>query len=179
MKRFLLFALPLLFALFALFHLGLEVAGFEPDLGPLVRRGGFGLPAGWVVATWALEALALSALYLLIVGPGVARFSSGVLAGWIAWVFRGPLLVITATGFGGLSSAPWWRLSLRWLVLYTLAGALLGALGGLLRRESVVETPAADAHFRPVEPNPPPPRSLDESSSASSHSTASTGATTS
>lgn len=191
MKRFLLFALPLLFALFALFHLGLEVAGFEPDLGPLVGRrvGGLGLPAAWVLATWALEALALAALYLLIAGPGVARFSSGLLAGWIAWVFRGPLLVITAVGYGGLAHGPWWRLSLRWLVLYTVAGALLGALGGLLRRRAPapVRPPAVEweraapppAQSRPVEPNPPAPRADGDSSAASSHSTDSTRATTS
>lgn len=136
LKRFLLFALPLLLVLFALFNLGLEIAGYEPELGSLVgwRAGTLGLAGGWVVATWALEALALSALYLLIVGPGAPRFSSGLLAGWIAWVFRGPLLVITVVGYGGMAQAPWWRLSLRWLLLYTLAGALLGALGGLLRR---------------------------------------------
>lgn len=136
MKRFLVLALPLLLVLFALFHLGLEVAGYEPELGPLVgwRAGSYGLPGGWVLATWALEALGLTALYLLIAGPGAPRFASGLLAGWIAWVFRGPLLVITAVGYGGMAHAPWWRLSLRWLVLYTLAGALLGVLGGRLRR---------------------------------------------
>ncbi|HEX6202496.1 MAG TPA: hypothetical protein VF100_05790, partial [Thermoanaerobaculia bacterium] len=156
MKRFLLFALPVLFALFALFHLGLEMAGYEPELGRLIgrRAGGPGLPAAWALATWALEALALAALYLLIVGPGVARFSSGLLAAWIAWVFRGPLLVITAVGYGGLAHGPWWQLSLRWLVLYTVAGALLGALGGLLPRP----VPPPD-QARPVEPNPPAPRS--------------------
>jgi hypothetical protein len=154
LQRFLLFALPLLLVLFALFNVGLEVAGYEPELGALVgwRAGTFGLPAAWMVATWALEALALSALYLLIVGPGGPRFASGLLAGWIAWVFRGPLLVITAVGYGGMAHAPWWRLSLRWLLLYTLAGVLLGALGGLLRRpaaargepraERVEESPA-------------------------------------
>lgn len=189
MKRFLLFALPLLFALFALFHLGLEVAGFEPELGRLIgrRAGDLGLPAGWALATWALEALALVALYLLIVGPGAARFSTGLLAGWIAWVFRGPLLVITAVGYGGLSHGPWWQLSLRWLVLYTMAGGLLGALGGLLLRPApaarsrpVEPAPAPPpAQARPVEPNPPSPRSLDDSSSASSQATDSTRATTS
>jgi hypothetical protein len=175
LKRFVLLALPLLLALFALFNVGLELAGYEPELGPLVGRpaGGFGLPGGWVIATWGIESIALSALYLLIVGPAVPRFSSGLLAGWIAWVFRGPLLVITAVGYGGLAHGPWWRLSLRWLVLYTLAGALLGALGSLLGR------PATPAHSRPVDPKPPAPRGLGDSSPPSSHSTASTRATTS
>ncbi|HEX2165276.1 MAG TPA: hypothetical protein VHM02_15125 [Thermoanaerobaculia bacterium] len=135
MKRFLLFALPLLLVLFALFSLLLELAGFEPELGPLIgwRAGSYGLPGGWVLATWALESLALAALYLLVERPTAPRFSTGVLVGWIAWVFRGPLLVITAVGFGDLPAAPWWRLTLRWFVLYTLAGLLLGGLGTLLR----------------------------------------------
>lgn len=190
MKRFLFAALPLLFALFALFHLGLEIAGFEPELGRVVGRpgGAFGLPGAWILATWALEALALAALYLLVVGSATARLSSGLLAAWIAWVFRGPLLVITATGFGGLSAAPWWRLSLRWFVLYSLAGLLLGVLGALLLRRAPAPRPAAQSPAvpppaapppTPVEPKPPPPRSLDDSSSASSHSTDSTRATTS
>jgi hypothetical protein len=189
LKRFLFAALPLLFALFALFHLGLEIAGYEPELGRLVGgRDGLGLPGGWIVAAWALEALALAALYLLVVGSAPARLSSGLLAAWIAWVFRGPLLVITATGFGGLSAAPWWRLSLRWFVLYSLAGLLLGVLGTLLLRRAPAPRAAAQSPAppptsapppTPVEPNPPAPRSLDDSSSASSHSTASTRATTS
>lgn len=149
MKRFLLFALPLLLVLFALFSLALELAGFEPELGPLIgwRTGTFGLAGGWVVATWALEALALSAIYLLATGPGVPRFSTGLLAAWIAWVFRGPLLVVTAVGFGGLPPAPWWRLTLRWFVLYTLAGVLLGWLGRRMR----TPPPAG-----PPPPSPPP-----------------------
>ena len=136
MKRFLVFALPLLLLLFASFHLGLEVAGFAPELGSLTggRGGGGGLPPAWIVGTWAVEALGLCTLYLLVTGTGAPRLSSGLLAAWIAWLFRGPLLVVTAVGFGGLSAEPWWRLTLRWFLLYTLAGLLLGLLGVLLRR---------------------------------------------
>lgn len=132
LKRFLLFALPLLVVLTALFHLAVELFGMEPELGPLVAwRGGDGLPGALVLATWALEAVALTALFLLVDARGGSRLLNALLAVWIAWVFRGPLLVMTAVGFGGQPPAPWWALTLRWLVLYTLAGLLLAALARL------------------------------------------------
>lgn len=135
LKRFLLSACPLLFLLFVLFHLGIELAGFTPDLGRILGSGSgrSGLPPAWILGTWVLEVLGLSALYLLVTGPGVPRFSTGLLAAWIAWLFRGPLLVITAVGFGRLPPEPWWRLTLRWFLLYTLAGLVLGFLGSRLR----------------------------------------------
>jgi hypothetical protein len=131
LKRFILLAIPLLVVLSALFNLGLELLGAPPDLGPLVgwRAGGRGLPGAWVLAAWLLEATALTALFLLVDGRGGAAWFNGLLAGWTAWVFRGPLLVMTVVGFAGLPQTPWWRLSLRWFALYTLAGLLLGSLG--------------------------------------------------
>lgn len=130
MARFLVFALTLLVVLAAVFHVGLEVAGFLPDLGPRIgwSEGGPGLPGAFVLGTWVLEALALTTLFLLVDRGGGARWLNGLLAGWMAWVFRGPLLVLTATGFGGLAARPWWQLALRWFVLYTLAGLLLAAI---------------------------------------------------
>jgi hypothetical protein len=134
LTRFLLFALTLLLVLVALFNLGLELVGLEPDLGPLVgwHGGDGGLPGAWVLATWALESLALAALFLLVDARGGSRLLSGLLTGWIAWVFRGPLLVMTAVGYGGLPHAPWWGLTGRWLILYTLAGILLAAVATLV-----------------------------------------------
>jgi hypothetical protein len=135
LTRFLLFALALLLILIALFNLGLEVVGLEPDLGPLVgwHGGDHGLPGAAVLATWMLEALALTALFLLVDGRGGSRLLNGLLSGWIAWVFRGPLLVMTAVGYGGQPRAPWWGLTGRWFVLYTLAGALLALVAALVR----------------------------------------------
>jgi hypothetical protein len=135
LTRFLLFALALLLILIALFNLGLEIAGMEPDLGPLVgwQHGDRGLPGAAVLATWTLEALALSALFLLVDGRGGSRLLNGLLTGWIAWVFRGPLLVMTAVGYGGLPRGPWWDLTGRWLVLYTLAGLVLGLVALTVR----------------------------------------------
>jgi len=135
--RFLLFAFTSLLVLVALFNFGVELAGGEPELGPLVgwQEGGPGLPGAWILASWALEALALIALFQLTVGSRESRgfrlWLGGLLSAWIAWVFRGPLLVLAAVGYGGLAGGPWWRLSLRWFALYTLAGLVLALVARL------------------------------------------------
>jgi hypothetical protein len=127
LKRFLLFALPLLVLAMALFHFVLEAFGLAPDPARLSTAGAPVLPAWVTLGTWCLEALALAALYLLIQARG-GRWSAGLLAGWIAWVFRGPLLVLAVVELGGLPPAPWWSLAFSWWILYTLCGLLLGAL---------------------------------------------------
>lgn len=132
MRRFLLFALPLLILTMALFQFALEVLGLDPDPAVLSAVTAMRLP-GWVtLGTWCLEALALTALFLLIQGRE-RTWSSGLMAGWIAWVFRGPLLVVSVVGLGGLPAGPWWTLILTWWVLYTLCGLLLGALAAASR----------------------------------------------
>ena len=145
MGRYLLFALPLTVLLIALFNLVLELFGLAPDLGPLVgwHVAAWGLPGAYVVGTWALEALALTALYLLIDARGGWSVVNGLATGWIAWVFRGPLLVLTASGAGGRHAA-WWTLAWRWLILYTLAGLLLAlaARAAGLRRPGDARPPA-------------------------------------
>jgi hypothetical protein len=141
LARFVLFAVTLLVLLLALFNLGVEVVGLDPEPGPVVgwRAGSGGLPGAWVLATWALEALALTALFLLVDRPRAdgrrGGLLEGLLAGWIAWVFRGPLLVMSAIGNAGEPHQPWGQLALRWFVLYTLAGVLLAALARWAFRE--------------------------------------------
>jgi len=131
LRRFLLFALPLLVLAMALFNFALEAFGLAPDPALLARLGGAGshdLP-GWVVlGTWCLEALGLSALFLLIHGRQGQEILYGLLTGWIAWVFRGPLLVVAVVGLGGVKPGPWWSMTFSWFVLYSLCGLLLGAL---------------------------------------------------
>lgn len=127
LKRFLLLSLPLLVLAMALFHFALEALGRAPDPNLLADSAGAALPPWVSLATWILEAVGLSALFLLIHGRGGLRWLSGLLAGWIAWVFRGPLLVVTVVGLAGLPPGPWWSLALSWWVLYTLCGLLLGA----------------------------------------------------
>jgi hypothetical protein len=116
LRRFLLLALPLLILTMALFQFAMEMLGLQVD--PAELGGGIALPGYVSLATWTLEALGLSALFLLVHGRGWG-WTSGLLTGWIAWVFRGPLL-------------PWWLLVLSWWVLYSLCGLLLsGVAAGL------------------------------------------------
>ena len=97
--------------------------------GELARSMNPNLPVWVIVGTWILEALGLSALYLLIQGSGGNRVLNGLLTGWIAWVFRGPLLVVAVVTLGGLPAGPWWSLALSWWFLYTICGLLLGIIG--------------------------------------------------
>src|SRR6185436_8844544 len=101
LRRFLIFSIPLLILAMALFHFALEALGRAPDPTVLSPADGRDLP-GWVaLATWGLEALSLSALFLLVYSRNGLRWLSGLLTGWIAWVFRGPLLVVTVVGLAG------------------------------------------------------------------------------
>ena len=127
LRRFLAFSLPLLLIAMGLFHFVLEALKRAPDPAVLSHAEVTRLPGAVMLATWVLEAVALSALYLLVQGRGRGRWLSGLLAGWIAWVFRGPLLVVTVVGLAGLPRGPWWTLSFSWLVLYTVCGLILGA----------------------------------------------------
>ena len=133
MRRFLLLALPLLVLTMALFHFVQEMAGTAPDAVRLSRGAGITLP-GWVtLGTWCLEALGLTALFLLVYRrEGRGGWMAGILTGWIAWVFRGPLLVVAAVGLGGLPAGPWWSLAFSWWILYTVCGVILAGLSGLL-----------------------------------------------
>lgn len=128
LRRFLFFALPLLVLFMGFFHFAQEMLGLAPDPAQLAPSGGTPLP-GWVaLETWALEALALSSLFLLLQGRSSSNWLPGLLTGWIAWVFRGPLLVVTVVGLAGLPPRPWWSLTLSWWVLYSLCGLLLGGV---------------------------------------------------
>lgn len=127
LRRFLVFALPLLVLTMALFRFAEEALGMAPDLARLSPLGAVRLP-GWVMlATWGLESVGLAALFLMIQGRS-GRWLAGLLAGWIAWVFRGPLLVVTVASLAGLPPGPWWGLVLSWWVLYTLCGLVLGGV---------------------------------------------------
>ncbi|HEV8582315.1 MAG TPA: hypothetical protein VGX68_24865 [Thermoanaerobaculia bacterium] len=127
MKRFLLLALPLLILTMAVFRFALETLGMAPDPEALSRHGVAGLPQWVTLATWALESIGLAALFLMIQGRS-GRWLAGLLTGWIAWVFRGPLLVVTVAGLAGLPPGPWWSMAFSWWVLYTLCGLLLGGV---------------------------------------------------
>lgn len=161
LRRFLLFALPLLILTMALFHFAVEMLGLQMDPSRLSPSGGIELPGYVRLATWGLEALGLAALFLLVHGRGWG-WTSGLLTGWIAWVFRGPLLVVTVVGAAGLPPNPWWSLAFSWWILYSLCGLLLGgvAAGIGLGREaapvvSIAEPPRVEPLEPPVRPEPP------------------------
>ena len=125
MRRFVFLSLPLLILAMGLFHFVLEATGKAPDSSALSPLGGQELPQWVALATWTLEALGLSALFLLIHTRSGLRWVSGLLIGWIAWVFRGPLLVVSVVGIAGLPPAPWWSMAFSWWILYTICGLLL------------------------------------------------------
>lgn len=127
LRRFLLFALPLLVLTMGLFSFAEEALGMAPDPARLSPLGAVHLPSWVMLATWGLESVGLAALFLMIHGRS-GRWLAGLLAGWIAWVFRGPLLVVTVASLAGLSPGPWWVLVFSWWVLYTLCGLVLGGV---------------------------------------------------
>ena len=87
------------------------------------RLDGYDLLGGWV-----LEAVALSALFLLVQGRGGSWWLDGLLTAWIAWIFRGPVLVLAVAEHLGGGRDPWWNLTLRWLAIYSLAGLFIAFL---------------------------------------------------
>ena len=136
LRRFLIFALPLLVLTMGLFRFALEVLHRAPDPALLSPSSVASLP-GWVIlATWILEAVGLSALYLLILARGGSRFAAGLLAGWVAWIFRGPLLVVTVVGLAGLPPRPWWGMAFSWWILYSICGLVLGAAASAARLQA-------------------------------------------
>ena len=144
----------------ALFQFAMEMLGLQVDPSDLAPGGGIDLPGYVSLATWSLEALGLAALFLLVHGRGWG-WTSGLLTGWIAWVFRGPLLVVAVVGFAGLSPRPWWSLAFSWWVLYSLCGLLLsGVAAGVglgvepRARPHARETPAEPVPLREPEPEP-------------------------
>ncbi len=116
--------MPTLILAMALFRAGVDALGHTPALSPAPVS----LPIWVVVGTWLLESLALSALFLLVQASGGGRLLNGLLTGWIAWVFRGPLLVVTVVTLAGQPAGPWWSMVFSWWVLYSVCGLLLGVV---------------------------------------------------
>lgn len=135
MTRFLLFAILLLLLVQAGYAFAGDLLGFAPDGRALSGRlhAPQRVPPLVQLAAWVLESTALLALFLLVQGRSGAWWLDGLATGWIAWVFRGPLLVFAAATLGGLPREPWWGLAFHWFALYTLCGLLLGALARWLK----------------------------------------------
>ncbi len=113
----------------ALFRSGVEALGRAPEL---MRAAPVTLPTWVVIGSWLLEAVALSALYLLVQTGGGGRLMNGLVTGWIAWVFRGPLLVIAVVTLAGQPAGPWWNMAFSWWTLRSV-GSPLGETDTSLR----------------------------------------------
>lgn len=111
-----------------LFTFAAEVLGLQA--GPGLLGTAAGLPMPLVLGTWLLEAVGLTALFLILHGRTGSRFLDGLLVAWSAWLFRGPLLVITAVGVTRGPAEPWWSMALVQLAAYTLCGVVLAVLAG-------------------------------------------------
>lgn len=111
--------MPSLVLTIAIFYFGWDYLG----LGASVD-----LPPRVLFASWLLESLGLIVAFLLIFGRGRGRWVAGIGGAWIAWVFRGPLLVLTLVGAARLPREPWWNATVGWLGLYTICGILLAVI---------------------------------------------------
>ncbi len=132
MLRFLSIALPLLIVLLAVFGVVVGALDLEPRTGAVIRLALFDQPqvaAPVVLGAWLMEACGLMALFLLAQGRCGSWWLDGLVAGWVGWVFRGPLLVLTVVVATRQPQDPWWRLAVAWWVLYSLSGLVLGWLG--------------------------------------------------
>ncbi len=131
MYRFTIYAIPLLLILLALFGFVVDAFDLEPQGGGIVKLtlfGSQGLPTQVVFGAWLLEAIGLLTLYLLAQGRVGFWWLDGLVTGWIAWVFRGPLLVITIVTATGQRQDLWWTIALGWWVLYSICGLSLAIL---------------------------------------------------
>ena len=127
--RFLVLALPVALLILALAPVAAELVRAGVDDAPLAARGiARPLPLDATTRTLALvfEAFALVALYLLVEGRTASRLVDGVVAGFAAWIFRGPLLVLTVSALTRLPLAPFWQTARIALVALPLAGAAIG-----------------------------------------------------
>lgn len=132
--RFLLLSFTLLVLTMGTFAVSLDALDLLPrGSGVDFGHGRGQLAAPTVVATWALEAVALTALFLLVQGRAGTWWLDGLATGWLAWVFRGPLLVMAVVGAAGLAPRPWWQMTLRWWILYSLCGLLVAGLARRVR----------------------------------------------
>ena len=131
MWRFVLLVVPLLLVLLGAFAFGVDMLGLEPDTGVLAARGllrSGAIPWTWAAGGWLLEATGLTALFLLVQGRGGSPVLDGLVTGAIAWIFRGPVLIVNLALVTRLPREPWWTAAMEQLALYLLCGLLLASV---------------------------------------------------
>lgn len=137
MLRFVALAIPLLLLLLGLAASVQELTGLASDetdlqqLG-LARAGGADDP--WLLGEWLLEATGITALFLVVAGRGGTWWLDGLIAGGLAWIFRGPALLLTLARVTHLPPEPWVSLARGWLVTYLIGGLSLALLFRHLQR---------------------------------------------
>lgn len=137
MPRFLLLAVPLAVLVLALAAVGADLVGYGPDLTKLTAAGVArpeGLPRIYQAAALLFEAIALTALFLLLDGRSGLWWLDGIATGLAAWLFRGPLLVLTIAALTRLPTEPFWQVARLALVAEPAAGLALAALARAGRR---------------------------------------------
>jgi hypothetical protein len=127
--RFLALALPAALLILAVAGPIAAGLGLGVDTEALAVRGVArpgGLDARHQVAVLGFEATALTALFLLVEGKTRSRLLDGLLAGLAAWLFRGPLLVVTVGALTRLPTEPFWQTARIDLVALPVAGLAVG-----------------------------------------------------
>jgi len=130
MFRSLLLAFLVLLLAFGVATFVIEKAGYAPSTAPLAWVGVSAghLPGALQVGAWALDTLALLLLVLLFRGRGGGWFGEGVAAGLLAWIFRGPLTLLSVVALAHLPGEPWSQQARVGLVVYPLLGLLAARL---------------------------------------------------
>ncbi len=147
MLRFIVLALPLLILLLALFGFTVEILDLEPRNGSVVKLAVLEpplVPEPLVLGAWLVEACGLVALFLMTQGRCGRWWLDGLVAGWLAWIFRGPLLVITIVVAVRQPQEPWWTLAFGWWVLYSACGLTLAWLARRTELDAELEAERAE-----------------------------------
>ncbi len=147
MLRFVTYALPLLVLLLALFGFAVDILDFEPQRGSVIKLAILDqptVPAQLVFGTWLVEASGLLALFLLAQGRCGTWWLDGLVAGWLGWVFRGPLLVVTIVVAARQPHHAWWSLAFGWWVLYSVCGLSLAILARRTDLDLAIGTSGAE-----------------------------------
>lgn len=111
MIRFSFFVFPLLVLVLGLSSFVLSSVGMIAANQILDR-----FPPMLLLASFCLEACGLIALFLLIERRSQRWWLDGLLAGWVAWIFRGPLLVMILVLVARQSQEIWWMMIFSWLL---------------------------------------------------------------
>jgi hypothetical protein len=130
LARFVFFALPLLLLVLGATAFAAEAIGATaPGLPAPASLWREPVSGRLLLSTWVLEALGLVVLFLLVQSRGEGSVAAdGLATAGIAWLFRGPVLVLTAAAVTRLGREPWWTLSLQRLAAYLVSGLVLALL---------------------------------------------------